>query len=155
MGYLTKFGALKLNGNQVMILETWLKIPYKPSAILWQRLPKPYKLLIFSRLPWYSRKWANIVIFELVPSDAWRILQFNRKTEKFFKEIMRIERWICKIALDPGHLLLLLLLFFFHWRRIENDWRLKLTNSDISDSKLLDFLDQNEKICKLHCKKGK
>ena len=26
IGYLTKFGALKLNRNQVMILETWLKI---------------------------------------------------------------------------------------------------------------------------------
>ena len=26
---MTKFGALKLNRNQVMILETWLKIPYK------------------------------------------------------------------------------------------------------------------------------
>ena len=25
-GYLTKFGALKLNRNQVMTLETWLKI---------------------------------------------------------------------------------------------------------------------------------
>ena len=26
IGYLTKFGALKLNGDQVMTLETWLKI---------------------------------------------------------------------------------------------------------------------------------
>ena len=27
IGYLTKFGALKLNRNHVMTLETWLKIP--------------------------------------------------------------------------------------------------------------------------------
>ena len=26
IGYLTKFGALRLNGDQVMTLETWLKI---------------------------------------------------------------------------------------------------------------------------------
>ena len=26
IGYLTKFGALKLNRDQVMTLETWLKI---------------------------------------------------------------------------------------------------------------------------------
>ena len=107
--------------------DSWnmVKDPVQTSAILWQRPPKPYKLLIFSRLPWYSRKWANIVIFELVRSDAWRILQFNRKTEKYFKEIMRIERWICKIALDPGHLLLLLLLLFFF--SLKTDWkRLKI-----------------------------
>ena len=89
-------------------------------------------------------KHSDFRISSFQVEDAWRILQFNKKTEKYFKEFMRIERWICKIALDPRHLLLLLL-FFFHWRRIENDWRLKLTNSDNSDSKLLDFLDQNEK----------
>ena len=98
--------------------DSWnmVKDPVQTSAILWQRPPKPYKLLIFSRLPWYSWKWANIVIFELVPSKLkmhGEFLQFNRKTEKYFKEFMRIERWICKIAVDPGHLLLLLLLFFF------------------------------------------
>ena len=27
IGYLTKFGALKLNRNHVMTLEMWLKIP--------------------------------------------------------------------------------------------------------------------------------
>ena len=93
-------------------------------------------------------KHSDFRISSFQVEDAWWILQFNRKTEKYFKEFMRIERWICKIAVDPGHLLLLLLLFFFHWRRIENDWRLKLTKSDISDSKLLDFLDQKEKIWK-------
>ena len=107
--------------------DSWIMVkdPVQTVCNLWQRPPKPYKLLIFSRLPWYSRKWANIVIFELVRSDAWRILQFNRKTEKYFKEIMRIERWICKIALDPGHLLLLLLLLFFF--SLKTDWkRLKI-----------------------------
>ena len=93
-------------------------------------------------------KHSDFRISSFQVEDAWRILQFNRKTEKYFKEFMRIERWICKIAVDPGHLLLLLLLLFFSLRRIENDWRLKLTKSDISDSKLLDFLDQNEKIWK-------
>ena len=93
-------------------------------------------------------KHSDFRISSFQVEDAWRILQFNRKTEKYFKEFMRTERWICKIAVDPGHLLLLLLLLFFSLRRIENDWRLKLTKSDISDSKLLDFLDQNEKIWK-------
>ena len=39
-GYLTRFGALRLNRDQVMTLETWLKILTNVSIILWQRLPK-------------------------------------------------------------------------------------------------------------------
>ena len=42
IGYLTKFGALKLNKNQVITLETWLKI--HTNVYLWKRPPKPYKL---------------------------------------------------------------------------------------------------------------
>ena len=58
IGYLTKVGALRLNRDQVMTLETWLKT-IQTSVILLQRHPKPYKLLI---------------------------LQFDRKTEKYFKD---------------------------------------------------------------------
>ena len=42
IGYLTKFGALKLNKNQVITLETWLKI--HTNVYLWKRPSKPYKL---------------------------------------------------------------------------------------------------------------
>ena len=46
IGYLTKFAALRLNWDQVMTLETWLKT-IQTSVILLQRHPKPYKILIF------------------------------------------------------------------------------------------------------------
>ena len=135
-----------------------VKDPVQTSAILWQRPPKPYKLLIFftiSVIFLKMGKHSDFRISSFQVEDAWRILQINRKTEKYFTEFMRIERWICKNRLRPKAFFFLFCFLFFHWRRIENDWRLKLTNSDNSDSKLLDFLDQNEKICKLHCKKGK
>ena len=62
--------------------------PVQTSAILWQRPPKPYKLLIFSRLPWYSWKWENIVIFELVPSKLKIHGEFYSLKEKL-KNILK------------------------------------------------------------------
>ena len=58
------------------------------SAILWQRPPKPYKLLIFFTISVIFLKMGKhsdfrINSFQVV--DVWRILQFNRKTEKYFK----------------------------------------------------------------------
>ena len=43
IGRLTKYDAFRVNRDQVMDLETWLKI----HTILRQRPPKPYKLLKF------------------------------------------------------------------------------------------------------------
>ena len=43
IGFLNKFSALKLNRDQVMTLETWLKI-HTNLAILWQRPPKQYRV---------------------------------------------------------------------------------------------------------------
>ena len=65
-----------------------VKDPVQTSAILWQRPPKPYKLLIFSRLPWYSWKWENIVIFELVPSKLRMHGEFYSLKEKL-KNILK------------------------------------------------------------------
>ena len=62
VGYFLKFVALRLNRDQVMTPRS-----IQTSVILWQRPPKPYKLFFFSRFLWYSWKWANIEIFELVP----------------------------------------------------------------------------------------
>ena len=45
--HLTKYDAFRVNRDQVMDLETWLKIHTKRSLILRQRPPKPYKLLKF------------------------------------------------------------------------------------------------------------
>ena len=58
------------------------------SVILWQRPPKPYKLLIFFTISVIFLKMGKhsdfrINSFQVV--DVWRILQFNRKTEKYFK----------------------------------------------------------------------
>ena len=49
------------------------------SVILWQRTPKPYKLLIFSTISVVFQKMGKhsdfrISAFQVV--DAWRILQF-------------------------------------------------------------------------------
>ena len=81
------FGALRLNRDQVMTLETWLK-SLQTSVILLQRHPKPYKLLIFFTISVIFPKMGKhsnfgISSFEVV--DAWRILQFDRKTEKILK----------------------------------------------------------------------
>ena len=59
-----------------------VKDPVQTSAILWQRPLKPYKLLIVSRFLWYSWKWANIVIFELVPSKLKMHDEFYSLREK-------------------------------------------------------------------------
>ena len=58
------------------------------SVILWQRPPKSYNLLIFFTISVIFLKMGKhsdfrINSFQVV--DAWRILQFNRKTEKYFK----------------------------------------------------------------------
>ena len=42
IGYLTKFGALKLNRDQVMTLETWLKIHPNVCNFVTASPPKPY-----------------------------------------------------------------------------------------------------------------
>ena len=83
--FLNKFGALKLNSDQVMTFETWLR-SIQTSVILWQRPPKAYELLIFFTISLIFLKMGKhsdfrISSFQVV--DAWRILQFKRKTENF------------------------------------------------------------------------
>ena len=54
MGYLTTFGALKLNRDQVMTFETWLQIHTNVcnfvTFVTSPKSPKPYKLfkIVFS-----------------------------------------------------------------------------------------------------------
>ena len=58
------------------------------SVILWQRPPKPYKLLIFftiSVIFLKMGKHSDFLINSCQVIDAWRILQFNKKSEKYFK----------------------------------------------------------------------
>ena len=45
--HLTKYDAFRVNRDQVMDLEIWLKI-HQTFLILRQHPPKPYKLLKFS-----------------------------------------------------------------------------------------------------------
>ena len=55
--HLTKYDAFRVNRDQVMDLETWLKIHTTVSNyILRQRPPKPYKLLKFFMISGYSLK---------------------------------------------------------------------------------------------------
>ena len=61
------------------------------SVILWQRPAKPYKLLIFFTISVIFLKMGKhsdfqISSFQVV--DAWRILQLQRKTKKYFKEFI-------------------------------------------------------------------
>ena len=44
IGHLTKYGAFRVNRNQVMYLEIWFKIFIQTSQILRRLPPKPYKL---------------------------------------------------------------------------------------------------------------
>ena len=83
----TLIGALKLNRDRVITLETWLKI-----HILLQHPPKPYKHLIFFSQFLCSENTqihSDFRISSFQVENAWRILQFNRKTEKYFKEFLR------------------------------------------------------------------
>ena len=78
---MNKFGALKLNRDQVMTLETWLKIHTNLCNFV-TASPKAYKLLIFFTISVIFLKMGKHSDFRITSSqvvDAWRILQFQRK----------------------------------------------------------------------------
>ena len=67
-----------------------VKDPVQTSAILWQRPLKPHKLLIFftnSVIFLKMGKHSDFRISSFQVEDAWRILQFKRKTEKYLKSL--------------------------------------------------------------------
>ena len=90
IGYLTKFGPLRLNRDPVMTLETWLKI-HTNVCIFVTGSPQNHILLIFfttSVIFLKMGKHSDFRIRSFQVVDAWRILQFNRKTENYFKELI-------------------------------------------------------------------
>ena len=89
IGYLTKIGALRL--NRVIILETRFKIHTDVCNFMLQHPQKPYELLIFftTSVILKMAKHSDFRISSLLVVDALRILQFNRKTEKYRKEFIR------------------------------------------------------------------
>ena len=68
IGYLTMFGALKLNRNHVMALETWLKIPQNHINSL--------KFFIFS--------------FKLKNRKSLCLPVFRAITESIFNHVSRV-----------------------------------------------------------------
>ena len=88
IGYLTKLGALRLNRDQVITLETWLKIHTNVCNFV-TASPQTIETLNFFTISviFLKRgKHSDFRISSFQVEDAWRILQFNRKTEKYFKE---------------------------------------------------------------------
>ena len=39
-------------------------------------------------------KHSDFLISSFQVVDAWHILQWNRKTEKYFKEFIQLEKWL-------------------------------------------------------------
>ena len=87
IGYLTKFGSLRLNRNESN--DSWNMVKVHTNVCNFVTASPTYKLLIFFTIsvifPKMS-KHSNFRISFLQVVDAWRILQFDRKTEKYFKD---------------------------------------------------------------------
>ena len=83
IGYLTKFGALKLNKNQVITLETWLKI--HTNVYLWKRPPKPYKLFKIFQFFFLTVKFVMHLLLGRNWSENHRVCLFLGILRKSWK----------------------------------------------------------------------
>ena len=66
--HLNKYDAFRVNRDQVMTLEIWLKI-HKTSLILRQRPPKPYKVLKFVMI--------SVILFKMGKHSDFRLSLFQ------------------------------------------------------------------------------